>query len=273
MVGLFSWLSKKEDINYEKILSELDDKISQSEMRIAEYGLRERRLLYAWLFYSLPAYAIVLVVYALYYRWSDESNLGRAGITAWYQRCRVVQGLIDRYDGPQDQQRNLQNNPQQPLQVNPQQNTHQQQQSQPGSPLQLERNISHTHAPNPHHPNSILVEMPLPCNYNTILSLFGDTRSNSIMPKIVRTALHSTSYLNDRAQPELTAGVSDTAGIRHVISAADRYKPSDEASLLKKTAIFRYDTSSERETTSETFSEVVMHETRTSLHSLQGPTV
>ncbi|KAJ8326777.1 hypothetical protein BDV3_001419 [Batrachochytrium dendrobatidis] len=147
MAGLFGWLSKKEDTNYEKILLELDDKIRRSEMRLAEFGLRERRLLYAWFFYTLPAYIIVLAVYAMYYRMSDGEPwkqflikslpvvvvpiiiyLVRAGIIAWYLRCRNVEeirldelrtkqndkitelklktsfyltkGLIERYDNP-----------------------------------------------------------------------------------------------------------------------------------------------------------------------------
>ncbi|KAH9271491.1 hypothetical protein BASA83_006346 [Batrachochytrium salamandrivorans] len=170
MVGLFSWLSKKEDINYEKILSELDDKISQSEMRIAEYGLLVYALYYRWsdgepwnqfLLKSVPVVAMPIIIY-----------LGRAGITAWYQRCRVVQGLIDRYDGPKSNKsrdgQKLPKGSDKTLDTKSSEQSATTTSSQsatkipinsnslsPGSPLQLERNISHTHAPNPHHPNSI----------------------------------------------------------------------------------------------------------------------
>ncbi|KAI9099493.1 hypothetical protein DFS34DRAFT_693892 [Phlyctochytrium arcticum] len=66
MVGVFSWLKRKNDKDWEKTLSVLDSQIRHTERRLSELRIRERKLIYAWLFYSLPLYFLVVVAYFTY---------------------------------------------------------------------------------------------------------------------------------------------------------------------------------------------------------------
>ncbi|KND02579.1 uncharacterized protein SPPG_03037 [Spizellomyces punctatus DAOM BR117] len=66
MVGLLSWLKRKDDSDWEKALAVLDERIRHAEIRLSELHMRERKLKFAWLYYSIPVYVFVLVAYFTY---------------------------------------------------------------------------------------------------------------------------------------------------------------------------------------------------------------
>ncbi|KAJ3044281.1 hypothetical protein HDV00_002601 [Rhizophlyctis rosea] len=72
MVNLFSWMKKREDDDWEKILADFDAKIRKAEVRISDLAIRERRVLYAFLLYSIPIYAFYTLIYFTYFRTSTE---------------------------------------------------------------------------------------------------------------------------------------------------------------------------------------------------------
>ncbi|KAL2919808.1 hypothetical protein HK105_200725 [Polyrhizophydium stewartii] len=108
--GFFGWLSKKDDLDYEKLLADIDEKIRRSELNMSEFSLRERRLLHALVLYAVPTYVVVLVVYVIYVRnaagepWDlfllKSLPIGifplvayilRVLVITWYTRCRTFE--------------------------------------------------------------------------------------------------------------------------------------------------------------------------------------
>ena len=61
-------------MDYEKLLSELDEKIRRSELNISQYALRERRIIHAWMFYAIPAYLVVVALYVVYIRSNSRDS-------------------------------------------------------------------------------------------------------------------------------------------------------------------------------------------------------
>ncbi|KAJ3216544.1 hypothetical protein HDU67_009329 [Dinochytrium kinnereticum] len=60
------------DDNYEKILSDLDERIRKQEILLAELTIKERHVLVAWLYYSIPAYVFYLVGYFTFLNPQDD---------------------------------------------------------------------------------------------------------------------------------------------------------------------------------------------------------
>ncbi|KAJ3298146.1 hypothetical protein HK104_011139 [Borealophlyctis nickersoniae] len=72
MVGLFSWLSKREDEDWEKVLSDLDGQIRKAEISLSDIGVRNRRVLFTWLYYSIPIYVLYVLAYFTYFTPSGD---------------------------------------------------------------------------------------------------------------------------------------------------------------------------------------------------------
>ncbi|KAJ3109083.1 hypothetical protein HDU97_009201 [Phlyctochytrium planicorne] len=73
MASITKWLWRKEDDNYEKILSDLDEKISKQEIRMAEIQIKERHILVVWLYYSIPIYTFYLIGYFTFLKAEDDN--------------------------------------------------------------------------------------------------------------------------------------------------------------------------------------------------------
>ncbi|CAG8572632.1 11607_t:CDS:2 [Ambispora gerdemannii] len=74
MGGLISRFRSKEDDNYEKILSELDNSIRLAEVRLAEIKIRERRAMIIWLVNSTLIYIIYVIGYLYFAGQTPESD-------------------------------------------------------------------------------------------------------------------------------------------------------------------------------------------------------
>ncbi|KAJ3057033.1 hypothetical protein HK097_001517 [Rhizophlyctis rosea] len=72
MVGIFNLFKKKEEEDWEKLLADFDAKIRKAEVRISDLGVRERRVLYAFLLYSVPIYGFYLLIYFTFFRTNTE---------------------------------------------------------------------------------------------------------------------------------------------------------------------------------------------------------
>ena len=66
MVSIFSWLKKKEDVDYERVLSELDDKIRDAELAFSALVIREQRHFHAFWFYGSAIYIVIIAFYFIY---------------------------------------------------------------------------------------------------------------------------------------------------------------------------------------------------------------
>ncbi|RKO96261.1 hypothetical protein CAUPRSCDRAFT_12045, partial [Caulochytrium protostelioides] len=67
---LFSWwrASKEEKDDFEAILAAIDVQVKQTEQQIVAIDTRERQVLYAWFYYSVPTYLLFLLTYLLVLR-------------------------------------------------------------------------------------------------------------------------------------------------------------------------------------------------------------
>ncbi|CAG8502502.1 9428_t:CDS:2 [Ambispora leptoticha] len=74
MGGVISRFRAKEDDNYEKILSELDNNIRLAEVRLAEIKIRERRAMIIWLVNSTLIYIIYVIGYLYFAGQTPESD-------------------------------------------------------------------------------------------------------------------------------------------------------------------------------------------------------
>lgn len=75
MVGIFSWLKKKEDVDYESLLETMDSEIRKTEMEISSVARNSNRLLNHFLFYSISGYFTFVAVYLLYVKAVDDDLL------------------------------------------------------------------------------------------------------------------------------------------------------------------------------------------------------
>ncbi|TPX38889.1 hypothetical protein SeMB42_g06553, partial [Synchytrium endobioticum] len=57
------WWKKPKDDDFEEKLSELDEAIRSLEIALSAIRIRERQALFSWLYYSLPSYLVMLLVY------------------------------------------------------------------------------------------------------------------------------------------------------------------------------------------------------------------
>ncbi|KAJ3192568.1 hypothetical protein HK101_006307 [Irineochytrium annulatum] len=61
-----------QDENFEKILSELDERIGKQEVLLADIKVRERYVLVSWLYYTIPAYLIGVASYFTVFSPKDD---------------------------------------------------------------------------------------------------------------------------------------------------------------------------------------------------------
>ncbi|KAJ3416824.1 hypothetical protein HDV05_008409 [Chytridiales sp. JEL 0842] len=89
------FLFRKDDNNYEKILSALEEKIAKAELKLSDIKIRERNVALSWMYYSIPTYLLFLI-----------EELKKK--TGYY----TTKGLIDRFDSPvKDKQSPMKHNP------------------------------------------------------------------------------------------------------------------------------------------------------------------
>jgi hypothetical protein len=74
MSSLFSWLRKKEEVDYEGILQELDADIRETEIDISSIAMSERRVIHAWLYYSVSSYLVLFAAHIFYTRSGLAAN-------------------------------------------------------------------------------------------------------------------------------------------------------------------------------------------------------
>ncbi|KAI8912666.1 hypothetical protein EDD86DRAFT_245545 [Gorgonomyces haynaldii] len=77
MVGLFSWLKRAEEVDYEKLLSGLEDEIRKTELALSTLTIRERKHLFNSLFYPLTVYVVVVAVYLIYPSFPNNRTWGQ----------------------------------------------------------------------------------------------------------------------------------------------------------------------------------------------------
>ncbi|KAJ3274935.1 hypothetical protein HDV01_001799 [Terramyces sp. JEL0728] len=66
MVSLFGWLRKKEDIDYETILEDIDKDIRKAQLQISAISSAKQRVVNSWVFYSILSYfAICFVLFVV----------------------------------------------------------------------------------------------------------------------------------------------------------------------------------------------------------------
>ncbi|CAI2168368.1 18929_t:CDS:2 [Funneliformis geosporum] len=71
---VFSRFRSQNEDNFEKILSEIDDKISRAEVRLREIRIRERSALIIWIVYSMLAYVAYVAGYWYFVYMSIEEE-------------------------------------------------------------------------------------------------------------------------------------------------------------------------------------------------------
>ncbi|CAG8483269.1 10028_t:CDS:2 [Funneliformis mosseae] len=71
---VFSRFRSQSEDNFEKILSEIDDKISRAEVRLREIRIRERSALIIWIVYSMLAYVAYVAGYWYFVYMSIEEE-------------------------------------------------------------------------------------------------------------------------------------------------------------------------------------------------------
>ena len=82
MFSLFR--QQSQDDNFEKILSELEDKIVKSEIDLSGIKVRERTVLESWIYYSIPTYAVILLGYFTTFSPANDP------IDIWFYKTLVV---------------------------------------------------------------------------------------------------------------------------------------------------------------------------------------
>jgi hypothetical protein len=62
MVAIFNWLKKKEEVDYESVLSDLSDKLHNTKLDLSNLVQRERSFMFSLIIYSISAYVLVVTV-------------------------------------------------------------------------------------------------------------------------------------------------------------------------------------------------------------------
>ncbi|KAJ3073328.1 hypothetical protein HK102_006029, partial [Quaeritorhiza haematococci] len=110
-MSILSWF-KRNETDYEKILAELDDKIRSSELRLSEILVSERKVVSAWLTYSIGGFTLYIIFRFLFLSYSPQDSWenwlyfilfilagpvgiwgGRMMLQGWYRSSRRYEEL------------------------------------------------------------------------------------------------------------------------------------------------------------------------------------